>query len=171
MSWWQLREHGFKHSCASTGSTSSTDLIQVSSTLGISLEVPIINMLLRMTVRVLFLQAWVCEVTQGLSSQGYFIYHQAVKWMNRQVSPWHPSWEQSKYITMQTPLLPEWRAVRRICVVGAEVPRAVTLLRLPNPILWTADVFHSGRGGTNWTAGGCCFNTPKGRVQRTASHL
>lgn len=50
-------------------------------------------------------------------------------------------------------------------------PGQVTLLRLPNPILCTADVFHSGSGGTNCTAGGCCFSTPKGSVQSTASHL
>lgn len=34
-----------------------------------------------------------------------------------------------------------------------------------------ADVFHSGSGGTNCTAGGCCFNTPRGKVHSTASHL
>lgn len=46
-----------------------------------------------------------------------------------------------------------------------------TLLRFPKPILWIAAVFHSGRGGTNCTAGGCCFMTPRGRVHSTASHL
>lgn len=46
-----------------------------------------------------------------------------------------------------------------------------TLFKLPKPILCIADVFHSGRGGTNCTAGGCCFNTPRGRVHSTASHL
>lgn len=46
-----------------------------------------------------------------------------------------------------------------------------TLFRLPKPILWIADVFHSGSGGTNCTAGGCCFNTPRGSVHSTASHL
>lgn len=46
-----------------------------------------------------------------------------------------------------------------------------TLLRLPKPILCIADVFHSGSGGTNWTAGGCCFSTPRGSVHSTASHL
>lgn len=46
-----------------------------------------------------------------------------------------------------------------------------TLLRFPKPILWMAEVFHSGSGGTNCTAGGCCFNTPRGSVHSTASHL
>lgn len=48
---------------------------------------------------------------------------------------------------------------------------SITLLRLPKPILCIADVFHSGSGGTNCTAGGCCFNTPSGSVHSTASHL
>lgn len=46
-----------------------------------------------------------------------------------------------------------------------------TLLRLPKPILCIAEVFHSGSGGTNCTAGGCCFSTPSGKVHSTASHL
>lgn len=49
--------------------------------------------------------------------------------------------------------------------------KSLTLLRLPKPILCMADVFHSGRGGTNCTAGGCCFRTPSGSVHSTASHL
>lgn len=52
-----------------------------------------------------------------------------------------------------------------------ETAQSSTLLRLPKPILCIADVFHSGSGGTNCTAGGCCFNTPRGSVHSTASHL
>lgn len=53
-----------------------------------------------------------------------------------------------------------------MCVCGS-----ATLFKLPKPILCMADVFHSGSGGTNCTAGGCCFNTPRGSVHSTASHL
>jgi len=55
--------------------------------------------------------------------------------------------------------------------LGVMNARRRTLLRLPKPILWMADVFHSGSGGTNCTAGGCCFSTPSGKVHSTASHL
>lgn len=49
-----------------------------------------------------------------------------------------------------------------------------TLLRFPNPILCTADDFHSGKEGLNWTQLRPLplmhsLSTPSGRVQRTAS--
>lgn len=51
-----------------------------------------------------------------------------------------------------------------------------TLFKFPKPNLWIAEVFHSGRGGLNWTVLSCplagaalSFRTPKGRVHSTTS--
>lgn len=53
---------------------------------------------------------------------------------------------------------------------------STTLLRLPNPSLWIADVFQSGNDGTNWMVFNCPLDgamanlsTPSGRVQRATS--
>ena len=47
----------------------------------------------------------------------------------------------------------------------------LTLFRFPKPILWIAAVFHSGRGGWNWTPDGWLLSTPRGSVINTASPL